>query len=157
MFMKNSLVLDNQLCFALYTAANSIIRYYSQFLTPLGITYTQYLVLISFEDSKSLTIQQISKKLGLNPSTISPVIKRLVATDFIKKKRGEGDERVVIVSMSEKGKKLYKKLSKVQQMVFCKSGLTELEFKRIKNELDNLSAKFTTKENYPLKKISNIS
>ena len=155
--MKKNLILDNQLCFALYTASNSIIRYYSQFLNPLGITYTQYLVIISFENHEYQTIQNISDRLNLNASTISPVIKRLVNIGFIDKKRGEGDERIVMVSMTEKGKILYKKLAQVQEIVFCKSGLSEFEFKRIHNELNILSNKFKLKETGPLKKISNAS
>ena len=155
--MKKNLILDNQLCFALYTASNSIIRYYSQFLNPLGITYTQYLVIISFENHEYQTIQNIADRLNLNASTISPVIKRLVNIGFIDKKRGEGDERIVMVSMTEKGKALYKKLAQVQEMVFCRSGLSEFEFKRIHNELNILSNKFKLKETDPLKKISNAS
>ena len=155
--MKKNLILDNQLCFALYTASNSIIRYYSQFLNPLGITYTQYLVIISFENHEYQTIQNIADRLNLNASTISPVIKRLVNIGFIDKKRGEGDERIVMVSMTEKGKILYKKLAQVQELVFCKSGLSEFEFKRIHNELNILSNKFKLKETDPLKKISNAS
>ena len=155
--MKKNLILDNQLCFALYTASNSIIRYYSQFLNPLGITYTQYLVIISFENHEYQTIQNIADRLNLNASTISPVIKRLVNIGFIDKKRGEGDERIVMVSMTEKGKILYKKLAQVQEIVFCKSGLSEFEFKRIHNELNILSNKFKLKETDPLKKISNAS
>ena len=155
--MKKNLTLDNQLCFALYNASNSIIRYYSQFLSPLGVTYTQYLVMISFENKKNLTIQQISNKLNLNASTISPVIKRLVNIGLIDKKREQGDERVVMVSLTDQGKSLLKKLSQVQELVFCRSGLTELEFKRIHNELNNLNNRFSIKEKNPLKKISNVS
>ena len=155
--MKKNLMLDNQLCFALYSASNSIIRYYTQFLNPLGVTYTQYLVIISFENDENLTIQKIANKLNLNASTISPVIKRLVMGGLINKKRGQGDERIVMVSMTEKGKALYKKLEQVQEMVFCKSGLSEFEFKRIHNELKTLSNKFKLKETDPPKKISNVS
>ena len=89
--MKKNLLLDNQLCFALYSASNSIIRYYSQFLNPLGVTYTQYLVIISFENNENQTIQKIADKFNLNASTIRPVIKRLANVRFIDKKRGQGD------------------------------------------------------------------
>ena len=155
--MKKNLLLDNQLCFALYSASNSIIRYYSQFLNPLGVTYTQYLVIISFENHENQTIQKIADKLNLNASTISPVIKRLVSVGFIDKKRGQGDERIVMVSMTEKGKALHQKLSEVQEIVFCKSGLSEFEFKRIHNELKKLSKNFKLKETDLQKKISNAS
>ena len=65
--MTRKLLLDNQLCFALYSATNSITRYYNKFLSKIGITYTQYLVLILLSEEKLMTIQQILKDLSLTP------------------------------------------------------------------------------------------
>ena len=65
--MTRKLLLDNQLCVALYLATNSITRYYNKFLSKIGITYTQYLVLILLSEEKLMTIQQILKDLSLTP------------------------------------------------------------------------------------------
>ena len=145
--VKN-LKLENQLCFALYRASNSMIRYYNKFLLPMGLTYTQYLVLITIEKKTNLKIQDISNILFLNASTISPVIKRLVKLNLIKKKRDSNDERVVTVALTKSGLEILPKLSKVQEIVVCRTGMSEIDFYRFKNELNALSLKLTEeKEN----------
>lgn len=145
--VKN-LKLENQLCFALYRASNSMIRYYNKFLLPMGLTYTQYLVLITIEKKTNLKIQDISNILFLNASTISPVIKRLVKLNLIKKKRDSNDERVVTVALTKSGLEILPKLSKVQEAVVCRTGMSEIDFYRFKNELNALSLKLTEeKEN----------
>ena len=146
---SNNLKLENQLCFALYRASNSMIRYYNKFLLPMGLTYTQYLVLITIEKKINLNIQDIANTLSLNASTISPVIKRLVKLNLIKKKRDLNDERVVTVSLTKSGLEIFPKLSKVQDMVVCRTGMSEIDFHRFKNELNDLNVKLTAdKENY---------
>ena len=145
----NNLKLENQLCFALYRSSNSMIRYYNKFLLPMGLTYTQYLVLITIEKKTNLNIQDIANILSLNASTISPVIKRLVKLNLIKKKRDLNDERVVTVSLTNSGLEIFPKLSKVQDMVVCRTGMSEIDFHRFKNELNDLNVKLTAdKENY---------
>lgn len=145
--VKN-LKLENQLCFSLYRASNSMIRYYNKFLLPMGLTYTQYLVLITIEKKTNLKIQDISNILFLNASTISPVIKRLVKLNLLKKKRDSNDERVVTVALTKSGLEILPKLSKVQEIVVCRTGMSEIDFYRFKNELNALSLKLTEeKEN----------
>ena len=149
----NNLKLENQLCFALYRASNSMIRYYNKFLLPMGLTYTQYLVLITIEKKTNLNIQDISNILSLNASTISPVIKRLVKLNLIIKKRDINDERVVTVALTKNGLNIFPKLAKVQDMVVCRTGMSEIDFHRFKNELNALNVKLNAdKENYSTEK-----
>ena len=111
-----------------------LIRYYNKFLLPMGLTYTQYLVLITIEKKTNLKIQDISNILFLNASTISPVIKRLVKLNLLKKKRDLNDERVVTVALTKSGLEILPKLSKVQEIVVCRTGMSEIDFYRFKNE-----------------------
>ncbi len=151
---KNSLYLNNQLCFALYSATNAIVRYYNKYLNPLGITYTQYLVFITLWDKDRQTIHQIANKLKLSPSTISPIIKRLVSLNFLEKNRNTNDERIVFVKLTKLGYKLEKKVSKVQELVVCKTKLSEIAFQKMKNELNILTESLEIEEkDTPIKKI----
>jgi len=139
--MTRKLLLDNQLCFALYKATNSITRYYNKFLSKIGITYTQYLVLILLSEEKLMTIQQISKRLKLNPSTISPVLKRLLKLDLIEKNRDSKDERIVKVNLTKKAIMIEEKFIQIQKMVMTKSDLDDNRYTNLKAALSTLSNK----------------
>ena len=143
--MTRKLLLDNQLCFALYSATNSITRYYNKFLSKIGITYTQYLVLILLSEEKLMTIQQISKRLKLNPSTISPVLKRLLKLDLIEKNRDSKDERIVKVNLTKKAIMIEEKFIQIQKMVMTKSDLDDNRYTNLKAALSTLSNKLDDK------------
>lgn len=143
--MTRKLLLDNQLCFALYSATNSITRYYNKFLSKIGITYTQYLVLILLSEEKLMTIQQISKRLKLNSSTISPVLKRLLKLDLIEKNRDSKDERIVKVNLTKKAIMIEEKFIQIQKMVMTKSDLDDNRYTNLKAALSNLSNKLDDK------------
>lgn len=143
--MTRKLLLDDQLCFALYSATNSITRYYNKFLSKIGITYTQYLILILLSEEKKMTIQQISKRLKLNSSTISPVLKRLVKLDLIEKNRDSKDERIVKVNLTKKAIMIEEKFIQIQKMVMTKSDLDDNRYTNLKAALSNLSNKLDDK------------
>ena len=77
MTQHKNLLLNNQLCFALYAATNSIIRHYRIYLKEIGITYTQYLVLLVLWESETLSIKEIAKVLKIDSPTITPIIQKL--------------------------------------------------------------------------------
>jgi DNA-binding MarR family transcriptional regulator len=93
--MKNNknLLLNNQLCFALYAATNSITRVYRSKLNKVGITYPQYLVLLVLWEFDGLTIKGLATRLLLNSAMITPIVKRLEKLDLISRKRNMDDER----------------------------------------------------------------
>ena len=101
------LPLDAQLCFSLYSTTIAINRLYKPMLDSMGITYTQYLVLSSLAEQDGLTIGAIAERLALEPSTITPLVKRLEAAGFVTRKRNPGDERQVHVHLTGKGRSLY--------------------------------------------------
>ncbi len=98
------LPLDAQLCFQLYGATIAINRAYKPLLDELGLTYPQYLVLSVLWEADGQTIGKIAERLALEPSTITPLVKRLEQADFVARRRNPEDERQVNVSLTERGR-----------------------------------------------------
>ena len=90
--MPINLALDHQLCFAIYSANNSVIRAYTSELKKYGITYTQYLVLLVLWEVKKAPINYIASRLKLDPGSLSPVLKRMQNANLISKIRDETKE-----------------------------------------------------------------
>ncbi len=98
------LKLSNQLCFRLYTASRLIVQAYDPFLKPLGITYTQYLVLMVLWEKDEQPVMDIGKKLYLGINTISPLIKRMEKLGILARHDSKDDKRKQIVYLTDKGK-----------------------------------------------------
>ena len=101
-----ALKLDNQLCFPLYTASRSVIQRYQPMLKDLDITYPQYLVLMVLWEKDEVNLSTIAEKLQLQSNTLTPLLKRLQQRGFLERKRSETDERNIVITLTEKGKKL---------------------------------------------------
>ena len=135
----NNLLLKNQLCFSLYAATNSIIRYYRFYLKEIGITYPQYLVLITLWESNTSTASEIGAILKLDLPTITPILQKLEAMEFISRKRSDDDNRVIIVSLTQKGLEIEKIIAEIQHKVACKTHLSDTEFNKLKDTLNELT------------------
>ncbi|MBN2274145.1 MAG: MarR family transcriptional regulator [Bacteroidales bacterium] len=109
------LKLANQLCFPVYAASRLITREYQPLLDKLEITYPQYLVLMVLWEKDGLPVNDIAKKLILNTNTITPLLKRMEQQGLISRKRSEKDERMVLVQLTKKGKRLQEKASKIPE------------------------------------------
>jgi MarR family transcriptional regulator, organic hydroperoxide resistance regulator len=101
-----SLRLEDQLCFTIYSAGHAFGRAYKPLLDPLGITYSQYLVLLVLWADDNRTVNSIGKALFLESSTLTPLLKRLQAQGLITRVRDVSDERQVRVQLTSAGKKL---------------------------------------------------
>jgi|TARA_R110002096_G_scaffold5078_8_gene23613 DNA-binding MarR family transcriptional regulator len=102
----SQLELKNQICFPFYSVSRLITKAYKPFLSQLGLTYPQYLVLMVLWEADGISVNQIKEKLLLDNNTLSPLLKRIEAMGLIKRLRSTTDERSVIVSLTEKGEKL---------------------------------------------------
>ncbi len=100
----DQLKLDNQLCFRLYTAARLIVQSYEPFFKPLGITYTQYLVLLVLWERDEQLVTEIGNRLLLGVNTTSPLIKRMEKMGLLARKESKTDRRQQIVYLTGKGK-----------------------------------------------------
>ncbi|CAN7482026.1 MarR family transcriptional regulator [Bosea sp. LjRoot9] len=117
-----TLPLDGQLCFSIYSASLAIQRVYKPMLDGLGVTYTQYLVLGALWEKDGLTIGAIGERLALEPSTITPAVKRLEAAGFLTRRRSTEDERLVEVHLTQKGMSLHPKTGCLTDALLRHSG-----------------------------------
>lgn len=114
---REAMKLSNQLCFPLYAAARSVISLYTPLLKPLGLTYTQYLVFLVLWEKDGLPVGEICDKLMLDSGTLSPLLKKMEQAGLIERRRGAGDDRVVLINLTEKGRELQEKAKDVPRGV----------------------------------------
>ena len=111
------LLLDGQLCFPLYAASRKVVNHYTPYLKPLGITYTQYLVLLALWECGQATVGDLCRRLYLDNGTITPMLKKMEEEGFIARSRSKQDERVVSVTVTEKGWALRQQVKDVPEML----------------------------------------
>jgi DNA-binding MarR family transcriptional regulator len=97
------LALDQQLCFAVYAAAHALNRTYKPLLDPYGLTYPQYIALMTLWEEDGRTVKALGAKLGLDSGTLSPLLKRLEAAGYVRRARDKSDERQVLITLTDKG------------------------------------------------------
>lgn len=120
---KDSLLLDNQLCFAIYAGTRQITKIYKPYLDGLGLTYTQYISLLVLWEEDKITVKNLGQKLYLDSGTLTPLLKKLETMKLIEKIRDKNDNRNVIISLTESGKKLKNKAFDIPNKVFSHIGL----------------------------------
>src|SRR3954469_25461141 len=103
------LLLANQLCFAVYSTAHAFNRVYKPLLDALGLTYPQYLVMLVLWQEDDVLVKAIGERLFLDSGTLTPLLKRLEASELIARTRDEGDERQVRITLTRQGRALKKK------------------------------------------------
>lgn len=133
-----TLPLDSQLCFSIYSASIAINRLYKPMLDDLGVTYTQYLALSTLWEKDGLTISAIADRLSLEPSTITPAVKRLEAAGFLGRKRSVTDERLVEVRLTAKGRDLHAKTGCLTDALLKNSGFTIPEMIDLNQKIQKL-------------------
>ena len=121
---KSDLTLDDHLCFSLYGAAMAVNRAYKPLLDELGITYPQYLVLAALWEEDGQAIGAIADRLALEPSTITPLAKRMEAAGLIVRRRNPKDERQVVVSLTQPGREIRARCTCLGETLLAASGLS---------------------------------
>lgn len=116
--------LDDQLCFTLYSASIAVSRTYKPLLDALGITYPQYLVLSTLWERDGLSIGGIAEALALEPSTVTPLAKRLSTAGLIDRRRSEQDERQVLISLTERGREMQERCACLGETLVKASGMS---------------------------------
>ncbi|GAA2772584.1 MarR family winged helix-turn-helix transcriptional regulator [Mycolicibacterium pallens] len=116
--------LDDQLCFALYSASRAVTAAYRPPLAELGLTYPQYLVLLVLWEEGRASVGRLSQRLHLDSGTLSPLLKRLEAVGYITRERCEDDERRVDIVLTEAGNRLQAKASCVPERLLSASDMT---------------------------------
>ena len=109
--------LENQLCFPLYAAARKITGLYAPHLKPLDLTYTQYIVLLVLWEHREITVGELCRRLYLDSGTITPLLKKMEEEGLLVRSRSRQDERVVTVTVTEKGWALRERVKDVPLQV----------------------------------------
>ncbi|MGM0753724.1 MAG: MarR family winged helix-turn-helix transcriptional regulator [Bacillota bacterium] len=107
--MKNPLLLENQICFKIYTAEREITKLYRGLLEEIGVTYPQYLALLVLWEDGTVSVKELGRKLFLDSGTLTPMLKRMEANGLVERHRSVKDERSVEISLTQKGEALKEK------------------------------------------------
>ena len=143
------LKLDNQLCFPFYAVSRLIIREYQEDLDRLGITYTQYLVMMVLWEQDGRTVNEIAHKLILNTNTVTPLLKRMETMDLLKRTPSATDQRKVVVTLTEKGLQMQEEASQIPLRLVAKLGNdpAEIDLKEVETLKSQLYALIHRLEN----------
>ena len=137
----DNLKLSNQGCFRLYTASRLLIHVYQPWFAKLGITYTQYLVLMVLWEEDGLPLNAISRRLYLDSNTLTPLIKRMETMKMVTRRKNKNDGRQTIISLTEHGRELQQHASIIPDCmadVLHEKGLTDDEFASMLPTLDHM-------------------
>lgn len=113
------LLLENQLCFPLYASARKIVAAYTPYLKKIGLTYAQYVTMMVLWEEKEITMHDLGQRLFLDSGTLTPVLKRLESYEYLNRQRKQEDERLVWVTITEKGEKLRQQAESIPQAMAC--------------------------------------
>jgi len=113
----DNLKLENQLCFPLYACSKEITRRYKPVLDKMDLTYTQYICMMVLWDKEKINVKELGECLFLDSGTLTPVLKKLEAKGFVKRDRSKEDERNLIISITDKGRKLKEKAINVPEEI----------------------------------------
>jgi len=127
--------LDNQICFAVYSAAHAFNRVYKPLLDRLGLTYPQYLVMLVLWERDGVPLKDIGEKLFLDSGTLTPLLKRLEAAQLVKRTRSTEDERQVLIALTAQGQTLKEKARALPQSILAASDCSVSELVAMKNEI----------------------
>ena len=136
----NLLALDRQVCFALAVASRSVIALYRPLLEPMGLTHPQYLVMLALWEESPLSVKQLSRLLQLDPGTLSPLLKRLETSGYVRRQRDPRDERSLAVTLTETGDNLRSEAERIPPAIIERLGMTIPELEELHASLTRLIA-----------------
>lgn len=132
------LLLDRQLCFALYAASLAMTKLYKPLLDPLGLTYPQYLAMLVLWEGDGLTVSQLGERLTLDSGTLTPLLKRLEVLGLVQRLRDTADERRVLLRLTPAGRRLRTQARKVPVAVARATGCELSEITALTAQLQQL-------------------
>ncbi|WP_119681598.1 MarR family winged helix-turn-helix transcriptional regulator [Indioceanicola profundi] len=119
--------LEDQLCYAIYSAGMAVQRAYKPLLDALGLTYPQYLVLNILWREDRQTVGSLAEQLALEPSTLTPLLKRMETAELVQRTRNPGDERQVLVVLTDQGRALQDRAGCLGETLLEASGQSPAE------------------------------
>lgn len=131
----NPLLLDRQLCFALYSASLAMTRLYKPLLGALELTYPQYLVLLVLWETDGIRVSDLGDRLGLDSGTLTPLLKRLEAQGRVSRQRSTADERSVLVFLTDSGRQLRDRAHAIPACLMQTTGCSQPELRDLTRAL----------------------
>ncbi|EST26700.1 MarR family winged helix-turn-helix transcriptional regulator [Streptomyces roseochromogenus] len=147
--VEGSLLLDDQLCFALYAAQRAVTAAYRPLLDDLGLTYPQYLVLLVLWERGETSVKELARALRLDYGTVSPLLKRLEGAGLVRRERAADDERSVLVTCTGHGEELRERAARVPGALLATTGFGAQEVARLRVELWKLTERADAAANLP--------
>ena len=142
----DSLKLENQLCFPLYACAKEIVRRYNPLLEEFGLTYTQYIVFLALWEKDDVSVSDLCARLYLDSGTLTPLLKKMEQEGYINRTRSASDERVVRITLTEKGREMEERAADIPMQVGSCIPLNPEEAATLYALLSKILAKETTHE-----------
>jgi len=136
--MIDELKLENQLCFAVYAFSREINKIYRPYLEPLGLTYTQYLVMLVLWEQDGISLKELGRKLKLDSGTLTPLLKKLENDGKIDRTRDKRDERNLIIYLSKQGRELMGQAENVPNNIACSLPLDIEEIVSLRDQLKGI-------------------
>jgi DNA-binding MarR family transcriptional regulator len=130
--------LDNQICFAVYSAAHAFNRVYKPLLDRLSLTYPQYLVMLSLWERDGVPVKDIGERLFLDSGTLTPLLKRLETAGLVRRTRSTEDERQVLIDLTPQGQALKEKARAVPQSILEATDCSVADLIALKGEIVSL-------------------
>lgn len=135
---SDALLLDNQLCFALYAVSLAMTKRYKPLLEPLGLTYPQYLAMLVLWEGDGITVSQLGSRLELDSGTLTPLLKRLEIAGLVQRLRDTADERRVLLRLSASGRALKTRAAAIPLAIGAASGCGTGEIQRLSERVRRL-------------------
>jgi MarR family transcriptional regulator, organic hydroperoxide resistance regulator len=136
----DTLALERQVCFALQIASRSVLAIYRPLLEAMGLTHPQYLVMLALWGASPLSVKEIGTLLQLDSATLSPLLKRLEASGYVTRTRSRDDERLVLVGLTDSGRRLRDDALSVPPTIVEKLGMEISELESLHGALTKLIA-----------------
>ncbi|MDO7905847.1 MarR family transcriptional regulator [Paenibacillus sp. JX-17] len=133
-----SLKLENQLCFTIYACSREITKMYQPYLEQLGLTYSQYLVMLVLWERKVCTVKELGEALFLDSGTLTPLLKRLQSAGLINRERSSQDERKVMISLTDQGKGLQQNAVCIPQALQDETSISKQDFQQLLGQFNDL-------------------
>lgn len=135
-----SLLLDDQMCFALYAASRAVTGVYRPLLAEFGLTYPQYLVMLVLWEHGAVPVKVLGGALQLDYGTLSPLLKRLEADGMVRRERRADDERSVLIALTDEGAAMQERVRRVPGTISAAMGLDAEQFDQLRRSLRQLTA-----------------
>ncbi|MEH0969937.1 MarR family transcriptional regulator [Micromonospora sp. CPCC 205546] len=134
------LALEQQVCFALSVAARGVVAVYRPLLEPMGLTHPQYLVMLALWQHAPLSVRDLSRLLQLDPGTLSPLLKRLEATGYVRRERDPADERSLAVTLTAAGGALRERAERIPPAIVERLGMPVEDLRHLHSVLTRVIA-----------------